>query len=430
MHNFVSGNQMDILQTFLKLTSRTYPHKTESDLFYLLPQGIQEDEFGNKFLQIGDSPSTMFTSHLDTATNQLRVVNHVLEDGFVKTDGNSILGADDKAGVVILLSMIEAKIEGLYYFFIGEEVGCIGSKLLSDKHRKNPIPYIKKVVSFDRRGYDSIITHQMGQRCCSDFFAQKICDGLNSLIETFSYKIDPSGIYTDSAQFIDIYPECTNISVGYFSEHTKSEIQNIEHLENLCQASIGLNWQNLPTERDPFGVDFSNDSYPYVKYSKHGHGMKKREIDYDYYDYYDTILRSDLDPLDKTNSSKFDQLFYGGRGITGSIDTRKIVFYDTESNNYITTIETDPITNKVIRVELGKKRMEFERKMIIDFLDRVEIKYIDFEWDGVKLLVIYLYGNETITHRSDLSNHIPCLDFWREYSLELIVKDQRETFSM
>ena len=39
----------------------------------------------------------------------------------------TILGADDKAGMVILLYMIEKKIPGLYYFFIGEEVGCIGS---------------------------------------------------------------------------------------------------------------------------------------------------------------------------------------------------------------------------------------------------------------------------------------------------------------
>jgi hypothetical protein len=33
--------------------------------------------------------------------------------------------------------------------------------------------------------------------------------------KSFSYKKDKNGILTDSIQFVGIYPECTNISVGY-----------------------------------------------------------------------------------------------------------------------------------------------------------------------------------------------------------------------
>ena len=38
---------MDIKETFIKLTSQTYPHGTEQELFDKLPTNLKEDEFGN-----------------------------------------------------------------------------------------------------------------------------------------------------------------------------------------------------------------------------------------------------------------------------------------------------------------------------------------------------------------------------------------------
>jgi hypothetical protein len=46
----------------------------------------------------------------------------------ISTDGTTTLGADD-TGVSVLIWMMKHNIPGLYYFFIGEEVGCIGSGL-------------------------------------------------------------------------------------------------------------------------------------------------------------------------------------------------------------------------------------------------------------------------------------------------------------
>ena len=62
---------MNIKEKFLELTSRTYPHGTEEELFPILfntVDGLQKDDFGNLFIKIGDS-DVMFTSHLDTATS-------------------------------------------------------------------------------------------------------------------------------------------------------------------------------------------------------------------------------------------------------------------------------------------------------------------------------------------------------------------------
>lgn len=233
---------MNIKKLFLKLTKQTYPHGNEHLLESFLPNGYDKDKYGNYFIKIGNSES-IFTCHLDTASHDIKTIKHVIDKNIIKTDKTTLLGADDKAGMVILLSMIDKKIPGLYYFFIGEEVGCIGSG-----HAANNLdfsPY-KRCISFDRRGYNSVITHQLYGRCCSDKFAQTLSSQLK-----LGFRPDSTGIMTDSASFMDDIPECTNISVGYFNEHTVNEFQDIAFLYRLSQAVSLVDWENLPTERSP-----------------------------------------------------------------------------------------------------------------------------------------------------------------------------------
>jgi di/tripeptidase len=79
----------------------------------------------------------MFTCHLDTVYTDLYYgiyevdIKHVIDGDFIKTNEYTNLGADDKAGMVIMLNMINEKVPGLYYFFQGEETGRIGSSKLS-----------------------------------------------------------------------------------------------------------------------------------------------------------------------------------------------------------------------------------------------------------------------------------------------------------
>ena len=240
---------MRILRKFLKLTKRTYPYGTESLLENHLPKDYIKDKHGNYFLQIGDEPTTMFTSHLDTASSSVSKVTHKFDGNLVGTDGTSILGADDKAGMVVLLYMIENKVPGLYYFFLGEERGCIGSGKVAKDFNK-VFPYIKKVISFDRRGTKSVITHQMSGRCCSDEFANELSSRLNVVESTFEFRPDDTGVYTDSAEFVDIVEECTNISVGYQNEHTTREVQDIDHLAKLCRAIVKIDFESLPISRE------------------------------------------------------------------------------------------------------------------------------------------------------------------------------------
>lgn len=373
---------MDIKETFLKLTSRTYPHGMESELERILPNFLDTDEFGNKYYQIGENPTCMFTSHLDTATSANTDINHVFEGDIVKTDGTSILGADDKAGVTIMLYMIENKIPGLYYFFIGEEVGCVGSRALSSKIKDNKIEGISKVVSFDRRGTGSVITFQSGSRCCSDKFAEALSKELNKNL-SFNYTPDPTGIYTDSAQFTRIYPECTNISVGYRSEHTFSEQQDLDHLEQLARTCLIVDWENLPIERDPSVYE--------SRYSGYGY-----DYDWDYYGY-----GSGYSPKVETKYEPKEEVFY---------------FMDDEFG-YVSSVKINPLTKRLISIDFDDERIEEEKCLIIDFLNSLEVEYKEIKWDGHKLNVIHNErngGHVTESDREELSEFLPSLDFWRK----------------
>ena len=238
-------SKINIKELFLELTKFNTPYRTEDKVKHLLPKNIKKDEFGNYYLRIGKSKS-MFTAHLDDASwGGVEPVTHVLRDDFIETDGSTILGADDKAGVVILMYMIENKIPGTYYFFLGEESGCQGSKGIL-RIKKNWFKNnFKRCVSFDRRGYGSIISRQMGGQCCSPEFVDALKKQYDSI--GLPHRNDSGGIYTDSATFMGTIPECTNLSVGYFDEHSHGESQNIVYLDKLAKASIQIDWENLPT---------------------------------------------------------------------------------------------------------------------------------------------------------------------------------------
>lgn len=246
-----SYDPKDVKKTFLSLVTKTYPHGHEDEVLQFLPE-LKKDIVGNYYTIVGGHTETMFTCHLDTADRNQMDTNLFMkkegEDDIIVTDGSSVLGADDKAGTTVMLYMMAHNVPGLYYFFIGEERGGIGSHALADVYESvDYLKGVKRCVSFDRRNYHSIITSQMGTDCCSPEFADALCAAYNA--NGMSMKPDDTGIYTDSASFIDEIPECTNVSVGYFNEHTGKERQNISFLKRLCEASVKIDWRSLPTKR-------------------------------------------------------------------------------------------------------------------------------------------------------------------------------------
>ena len=358
---------MRITKKFLQLTRFTYPHGTELGLLKNLPNGYKEDGLGNYYLLIGDKPSTMFTCHLDTADRAQKRVNHVFDGDMIRTDGTSILGADDKAGMTVISYMILKEIPGLYYFFIGEEVGCIGSGRLSKQWKNTEFSkHITKCVSFDRRGTDSIITHQMFGRCCSQTFALELSKRMNDTDNGMKMIPDSTGILTDSAKFMNLIPECTNISVGYYNEHSHTESQNIEFLKRLCKTVVSMDWETLPIERDQNSYDGHDDD------------------DYN------------------------DWGFWGG-GVSQSNSKEYVSDNPNWSADYFTHVY---LNGKEKKVYIHKKQIEIEKEMIHRWLSSQidSFDFVEVIWNGHSLYSESASGRiEYVGSRSDLIEHLPDL---------------------
>ena len=269
---------MNFRDTFLELTEFTTPYKTETDLEDFLIARIpelQKDQIGNYHKIIGTS-DTIFTCHLDNYCDKKEKVNHVINNNIIATDETTVLGGDNKAGVLVLLFLIENNVPGHYCFFIGEESavsggGCYGSGMFAHNYTEM-IGTKKRAIAFDRRATGSIITRQAAQACCSDEFALHLA-GLFAE-QGMEMNLDPTGYYTDTSSFMEIIPECTNISAGVYNEHTFKEYIDIEYTEAVAVAAAKIDWESLPYHREPkWWLDEGKVPEKTAKYSEFDAGL-------------------------------------------------------------------------------------------------------------------------------------------------------------
>jgi hypothetical protein len=222
---------------------------------FIRPVGVAEDLCGNLWKVVGAAPPTVLWScHTDTVHTKSGRQQVAHDRGKLYVAGKQwwrkdCLGADDTAGVWIMLEMIHARIPGLYVFHRGEEVGCIGSKHFLSAHkagRNDLLKGIKAAIAFDRRGTTDIVTHQFGGRTASDAFAKSLAAALGMKKLTPAY-----GAFTDTATYADIIPECTNVSVGYEMAHSPSENLDVRYLIRLRDAVVKIDTSKLVIARDP-----------------------------------------------------------------------------------------------------------------------------------------------------------------------------------
>jgi len=212
------------------------------------------DGFGNVHANIGvdyGESRTMFSCHLDTVHREVGD-NPIHYDGkYITSLDGSCLGADDGAGVYLMLEMIRERVPGYYIFHLGEEVGGLGSQWIVNNMGEKFLEQFHRCIAFDRKGTEDIITHQF-YRCSSDKFADDLGTALAvSSSGQLVYIADDSGVFTDSANYMDYIPECTNLSVGYYDEHTGDERQDFPFLQTLLAALIDIDWEMLSTDRNP-----------------------------------------------------------------------------------------------------------------------------------------------------------------------------------
>lgn len=206
----------------------------------------------------GKTSNVLFSCHVDTVHSspgdgkQGIVYDPTFEHIFLNKLGvnvqGSCLGADDGAGVWLLLKMIRNEKPGTYIFHRGEERGGIGANAMLSSC-KDWLGQFDLAVAFDRADNFEIITHQGGQRCASDKFG-------NALIEQLAnhgrkYELSTRGTFTDTKVYRKIIPECINVGVGYKFQHGPDEYLDYRHLTTLLDAVLDVDWDALPVDRDP-----------------------------------------------------------------------------------------------------------------------------------------------------------------------------------
>ena len=249
--------------------------QTEADFIdrFIVPLGTICDDYGNHHVWIANpdgSPSRMLWScHTDTVHDRAgkQTIHYDATMGVialskrskrgkwvpfangVSRDSSNCLGADDTAGVFLCMGMIKAGVPGHYVFHYGEEMGGQGS---GDLARYEPalLANADIAIAFDRRGSGDIITHQFGRRCASEAFAESLAAALYAADPALDYR-SCRGSYTDTAEYMDHIPECSNLSVGYANEHSANEILYSHHTFRLLAVMIKLDVSALVVTRVP-----------------------------------------------------------------------------------------------------------------------------------------------------------------------------------
>lgn len=143
-------NKERIVQKFVEMASISSPSLREKEMAeYLkkelmsLGMKVYEDSCGEEIngncgniigIMEGKDPAIMFSAHMDTVGPCEKITPIVMEDR-IKSDGTSVLGSDDKAGIAAILEMLyyfkENKEEHpkiVVVFSVAEEIRLLGAK--------------------------------------------------------------------------------------------------------------------------------------------------------------------------------------------------------------------------------------------------------------------------------------------------------------
>lgn len=214
------------------------------------------DDFGNVYLTKGTLEDGEFypcvTSHLDTVQDKqepyiyagvpLDLKTSVTKEGYhkisVDSNGGSQIGigADDKSGICICLSMFKYVSKLKACFFLDEETGCNGSDNLDLEWFKD-VGYVI--------GYDSPDLYRAAWSCSGvklfsyDFYLKhmkKVCDrwGLTS----GCFFSEPYTDVKNIREKTDII--CMNFGNGGYYAHSASEYVIIEDMDQACCMGIDL----------------------------------------------------------------------------------------------------------------------------------------------------------------------------------------------
>ncbi|NHN34365.1 M20/M25/M40 family metallo-hydrolase [Paenibacillus agricola] len=215
---------------------------------------VEHDHFGNVLGQkyfgaTSHGPVLLLSAHMDTVVSFVPGRRVVWEEDDILRSSEGILGADDRAGIAILLEVIE-RMGRLSFngtlkvaFTRDEERGRIGSNEIAAEWLTD----VDMAIVADRRNRRDIVTSCTYMTFCSDEVGA-YWERMGERIGQSDWKSCQGGT-SDAMTYAEHGVPSINVSCGYQHEHTDWEElhwQSVIDTANLITEGI-LSWGQVTT---------------------------------------------------------------------------------------------------------------------------------------------------------------------------------------
>ncbi len=171
----------------------------------------------------------LLAAHLDVKSEFSPSDQLIEKDNIIKRQ-NGILGADDRAGVAIILNLLKEvgdfrDIPSLKFIFtVGEEKGQYGAEAIDPDFYED----VSCGISLDRQNCHDIVYKSSSKEYSNLEFAERVARVSSQIFSDENVFVPCQGGVSDLRVWSekDARP-CVNLSVGYFDEHKENERLNL-----------------------------------------------------------------------------------------------------------------------------------------------------------------------------------------------------------
>lgn len=208
------------------------------------------DDYGNVYLTKGEIKEGEYypcvTAHLDSVQSKQKTYAQAGQPLQVKTRISTInkkheiyvdgmgIGGDDKAGVLIGLSMFSHLDTLKACFFLEEEIGCKGSAKLNKEWFKN----VGYVMGFDSPDLNRAAYACSGIKLFSANFFKTYMQDICKKHGLTKFQSEPFTDVKEIREQTGIM--CMNFGSGYYNAHSEREYCVIEDMDTACRMGVEL----------------------------------------------------------------------------------------------------------------------------------------------------------------------------------------------
>lgn len=187
--------------------------------------GTKNVKFADNYIVANGTDPVCLIAHLDTVFNSPPTdIYYDQRQGVLWSSQG--LGADDRAGVFIIINLISMGLRPHIIFTRGEETGGLGAEELTKF--KCPFNDVRYLIELDRNGKNDCVFYQCGNE---DFI---------KYIESFGF-VEAIGSFTDISIIMPNWELCgVNLSVGYDREHSYTETLHISNLLDTQNKVVNM----------------------------------------------------------------------------------------------------------------------------------------------------------------------------------------------